>query len=89
MIDYAARRLTFTRAIALPGEGESILPYERAFRVPVRIGDTLTEGRQPFSNDDTSRPWDAGGSRLETADCTRTPDLLAAFGRHIDCTSPH
>ncbi|HJO63744.1 MAG TPA: aspartyl protease family protein [Sphingomonas sanguinis] len=44
VIDYPARRLTFTRAVALSGQGDGILPYERAFRVPVRIGDILTEG---------------------------------------------
>lgn len=44
VIDYPARRLTFTRAIALSAEGDGILPYERAFRVSMTIGDTLTEG---------------------------------------------
>ncbi|MHA6768827.1 retropepsin-like aspartic protease [Sphingobium ummariense] len=44
VIDYPARRLTFTRAVALTGDGNSVLPYERAFRVPVIIGETLTEG---------------------------------------------
>lgn len=44
VIDYPARRLTFTRAAALTGDGPGILSYERAFRVPVRIGDTVTEG---------------------------------------------
>lgn len=44
VIDYPARRLTFTRAIALSDKGDGILPYERAFRVQVAIDDTLTEG---------------------------------------------
>lgn len=44
LIDYPARRLTFTHAVALTGEGDDILPYERAFRVTVRIGETLTQG---------------------------------------------
>ncbi|WP_448658613.1 aspartyl protease family protein [Sphingomonas sp. CJ99] len=44
VIDYPARRLTFTRAVSLTGEGPGILSYERAFRVPVRIGDTVVEG---------------------------------------------
>jgi predicted aspartyl protease len=44
VINYPARRLLFTRAVALTGEGDGILTYERAFRVAVRIGDTLTEG---------------------------------------------
>lgn len=44
VIDYPARRLTFTRTLALKGDGDGILPYERAFRVPVRIGDIETTG---------------------------------------------
>jgi predicted aspartyl protease len=44
VIDYPARRLSFTRAVALEGDGPDVLSYDRAFRVPVRIGDTLTEG---------------------------------------------
>jgi predicted aspartyl protease len=44
VIDYPARRLTFTRATTLSGEGSGVLRYERAFRVPVKIGDVLTEG---------------------------------------------
>ncbi len=44
VIDYPARRLTFTRAFALSGESNGVMSYERAFRVPVNIGDTLTEG---------------------------------------------
>lgn len=44
MIDYPARRLFFTRAAALKQGGQDVLSYDRAFRVPVRIGETLTEG---------------------------------------------
>lgn len=44
VIDYPARRLTFTRAVSLTGEEPGVLSYERAFRVPVRIGDTVAEG---------------------------------------------
>lgn len=44
VIDYPARRLTFTRTLSLTGEGDGILAYARAFRVPVHIGDTVVEG---------------------------------------------
>lgn len=44
IIDYPAQRLIFTRAAALNPGGQDVLSYERAFRVPVRIGDTLTTG---------------------------------------------
>jgi predicted aspartyl protease len=44
VIDYPAKQLTFTRAIALKGNERNVLSYERPFRVPVEIGGTLTEG---------------------------------------------
>jgi hypothetical protein len=37
VIDYPRHRLSFTRSRALPSTG-NVLPYERAFRVPVSIG---------------------------------------------------
>ncbi|MGC6400673.1 aspartyl protease family protein [Sphingomonas sp. FW199] len=44
IIDYPARRLTFTRSLSLGSDDPGVLRYERAFRVPVRIGDTVVEG---------------------------------------------
>ncbi|MDG5489429.1 aspartyl protease family protein [Sphingomonas sp. BGYR3] len=44
IIDYPARRLTFTRALSLGSDDPGVLRYERAFRVPVRIGDTVVQG---------------------------------------------
>ncbi len=44
MIDYPARRLIFTRAVALNGDRRDVLSYERAFRVPVEIGAITVEG---------------------------------------------
>lgn len=44
VIDYPARTLSFTRARSLPQQGPGILRYERAFRVPVSIGDVQAIG---------------------------------------------
>lgn len=44
VIDYPARTLSFTRAHALPTTGPDVLAYERAFRVPVSIGDRRLTG---------------------------------------------
>jgi predicted aspartyl protease len=44
IIDYRARTLSFSRTLALPSNGRNILRYERAFRVPVSIGELQTEG---------------------------------------------
>ncbi|MCB1670060.1 MAG: aspartyl protease family protein [Gammaproteobacteria bacterium] len=48
VIDFPARRLIFTRATGLVTEMGGALPYDRAFRVPVWIGD-----RQMLANLDT------------------------------------
>src|SRR5262249_24097021 len=39
VIDFPNRMLIFTRAVALSPQNAGALPYERAFRVPVQIGD--------------------------------------------------
>ncbi|WP_439566915.1 aspartyl protease family protein [Sphingopyxis sp.] len=44
VIDYPARTLTFTRGPGLTRGGAGVLGYDRAFRVPVAIGDTMAEG---------------------------------------------
>lgn len=44
IIDYPARTLSFSRKLSLPPTGKNVLAYERAFRVPVSIGKTQTEG---------------------------------------------
>jgi predicted aspartyl protease len=44
VIDYPSRTLIFTRKRALARGGEGVLGYDRAFRVPVRIGDVQAEG---------------------------------------------
>ncbi|MBL7537663.1 hypothetical protein INQ15_25080, partial [Escherichia coli] len=44
VIDYPQRRLTFTRGPGLTRGAPGVLGYERAFRVPVTIGATSTEG---------------------------------------------
>ncbi|MEN5425574.1 aspartyl protease family protein [Stenotrophomonas pennii] len=38
VIDYPRRMLSFSRTQQLPTQGANVLRYERAFRVPVRIG---------------------------------------------------
>ena len=45
VIDYPNRRLTFTRAAELTPSAPGVLPYQRAFRVPVTIGSVTTEGQ--------------------------------------------
>ncbi|MEH6438031.1 aspartyl protease family protein [Massilia sp. DD77] len=44
ILDYPNRRLSFSHSLSLPAAGEHILKYERAFRVPVAIGQLRTEG---------------------------------------------
>jgi predicted aspartyl protease len=44
VIDYPSHRLTFTRAAGLARGMGGALGYERAFRVPVSIGDAAAEG---------------------------------------------
>ncbi|WP_460831176.1 aspartyl protease family protein [Lysobacter humi (ex Lee et al. 2017)] len=39
VIDYRARRLRFSRGTGLAPDAADALPYERAFRIPVTIGD--------------------------------------------------
>lgn len=43
ILDYPARTLSFSRTLSLPAGGEALLAYERAFRVPVRIGAAALE----------------------------------------------
>lgn len=44
VIDYPRKRLTFSRAQGISATDTNALPYERAFRVPVTIGDVHTLG---------------------------------------------
>lgn len=44
VIDYPRKRLTFTRAQGISAKDANALAYERAFRVPVTIGDVHTLG---------------------------------------------
>jgi hypothetical protein len=44
VIDYPGRTLSFSRKLSLPSAGKNVLGYERAFRVPVSIGEVQTEG---------------------------------------------
>lgn len=44
VIDYPNRRLSFTRRAGLTADSKGVLSYERAFRVPMTVGDVLTEG---------------------------------------------
>lgn len=44
ILDYPNKTLSFSRSLSLPAAGEHILGYERAFRVPVTIGEVRTEG---------------------------------------------
>ena len=44
VIDYPRKRLTFTRAQGISAKDANALAYERAFRVPVTIGDVQTLG---------------------------------------------
>lgn len=44
VIDYPSLRLTFTRGAGLMRSMDGVLGYERAFRVPVRIGEVTAEG---------------------------------------------
>ncbi|QOY96564.1 aspartyl protease family protein [Massilia sp. UMI-21] len=43
VLDYHGKTLSFSRRMSLPDAGEGILPYERAFRVPVSIGGIRAE----------------------------------------------
>lgn len=43
ILDYPNKTLSFSRTLALPVAGEQLLAYERAFRVPVAIGETRLE----------------------------------------------
>lgn len=44
VIDYPSRRLTFSRAPGLAPGSPDVLVYDRAFRVPVTIGEIAAEG---------------------------------------------
>ena len=44
IIDYPGRTLSFSRKLSLPPAGKNVVRYERAFRVPVSIGEVQTEG---------------------------------------------
>jgi hypothetical protein len=44
VINFPARRLTFSRDRMLSPSNANVLPYERPFRVPVEIGHTVLEG---------------------------------------------
>lgn len=44
ILDYPSKTLYFTRSLALPKQDAAVLHYERAFRVPVSIGDYKTTG---------------------------------------------
>ena len=44
IIDYPGRTLSFSHKLSLPSKGKNILGYERAFRVPISIGNIQTEG---------------------------------------------
>lgn len=44
VIDYPSHRLTFTRGAGLARGMDGVLGYERAFRVPVEIGEETAEG---------------------------------------------
>lgn len=44
VIDYPSHRLTFTRGAGLARDMDGVLAYDRAFRVPVRIGGVTAEG---------------------------------------------
>lgn len=44
VIDYPSRTLSFTRGPGLTRGAPGVLPYERAFRVPVTIGTVAAEG---------------------------------------------
>jgi predicted aspartyl protease len=44
VIDYPGKTLSFSRALSLTRDQPGVLPYTRAFRVPVRIGDQQVEG---------------------------------------------
>lgn len=45
VIDYPNRTLLFTRTQAIAADAIDALPYERAFRIPVSIGDVQTTGQ--------------------------------------------
>ncbi len=44
VIDYPNTTLSFSRSLALHGGQAGVLPYERAFRIPVSIGNMQTTG---------------------------------------------
>lgn len=44
VIDYPERVLRFSRSLALTRDDRGALPYQRAFRIPVSIGDLATVG---------------------------------------------
>lgn len=44
ILDYPTKTLSFSPALSLPAQGDNVLKYERAFRVPVSIGGNRLEG---------------------------------------------
>jgi len=48
IIDYPARTLSFSRKLSLSPSEAHVLSYERAFRVPISIGDLRTEGESRY-----------------------------------------
>lgn len=45
IIDYPTRTLSFSQSLELPAGDAQVITYERAFRIPVSIGNVETEGQ--------------------------------------------
>lgn len=43
VLDYPRKTLSYSRIMSLPAMGKGIIPYERAFRVPVSVGGVRTD----------------------------------------------
>ncbi|WP_205287652.1 aspartyl protease family protein [Luteibacter jiangsuensis] len=72
VIDYGARKLSFSKSSGLSRNDKGVLPYERAFRVPITIGDKSFEANLDSGANVAmvvpARLWpEVSGSSLEKA----------------------
>ena len=99
VIDYPRRTLSFSRTLALSPSAPGALPYERAFRVPVAIGDLQVEGNLDtganvafvlpqalFDRVGGKAPRDAGGGQLANTRIDTQSSIVAGPFRIGDAT---
>ena len=99
VIDYPRRTLSFSRTLALSPSAPGALRYERAFRVPVAIGDIQAEGNLDTGADIAfvfpqalfhrvggTAPRDAGGGQLANTRIESQASVVAGPFRIGDAT---